>query len=359
MGGFLMKKNWKIIGQIAATYIGTVVGAGFATGQEIIKFFTNYGLAGLLAILVSTALFIWLGTKMMILSRRIQAYSYQELNFFLFGRKVGWFINLLTLLILFGVTSVMLSGTGSIFEEQLGLSFQLGIIFTIILCYLVITKGLNGILGVNSLVVPSMLMFSILIGTNVWNHGDITSLLSFDQLTADTFSTPNWLFSALTYVAFNLAMAQAVLVPLGKEVDDEKLLKWGGIWGGIGLGFMLICSHFALHSMMPGISKLQIPMGELIKGFGSWVHILFLFVIYGEIFTTLIGNVFGISRQVISKYDIPEKWLVIMILLASFLISQMGFGFLLSYLYPIFGYMALILILFLAIKQVPSSSKEI
>jgi len=32
--------------KVAATYIGTVVGAGFASGQEMLQFFAVFGLKG-------------------------------------------------------------------------------------------------------------------------------------------------------------------------------------------------------------------------------------------------------------------------------------------------------------------------
>jgi uncharacterized membrane protein YkvI len=41
------------------------------------------------------------------------------------------------------------------------------------------------------------------------------------------------------YAALNFAFVQAVMVPLGSEVEDESVLKWGFFWGGVGLGFML------------------------------------------------------------------------------------------------------------------------
>ena len=41
----------------SATYIGTVVGAGFATGREIVEFFTVNGLYGTIGICVSGFLF--------------------------------------------------------------------------------------------------------------------------------------------------------------------------------------------------------------------------------------------------------------------------------------------------------------
>jgi uncharacterized membrane protein YkvI len=344
-----MKKRWVIILQIAATYIGTVVGAGFASGKEIVEFFTVHGPMGMIGILVSGILFIWIGTKMMVLSHRIGAYSYEELNTYIFGEIAGRVINLLTLLILFGVTSVMLSGTGSIFEEQLGFSYQWGILITIVLCYVVMMKGLDGILAVNSLVVPMMICFSFLLITSLFENSGTSPLFRKEELQV------SWkLFvSPFAYVAFNLAMAQAVLVPLGKEIEDESVLKWGGFWGGVGLCFMLLSCHFALYSL-PNVSQFDIPIAEVIKSFGRSIHILFLIVVYGEIFTTLIGNVFGISRKMQKFFTLSERRIVLGILLLSFLISQVGFSSLLSFLYPLFGYIGLLMIFFVTLKQLPA-----
>jgi uncharacterized membrane protein YkvI len=327
-------KNMTKAFQIGFTYIGTVVGAGFASGQEILKFFTIYGLKGLWAIGVATLIFFWVGTKMMLISRRIGAYSYHDLNHYLFGKYIGAVVNILTPVILFGVTTVMLAGTGSIFEEQLMLHYQIGIIFTLLLTYLVMTKGMNAILAVNSLVVPLMLIFTVIVSWDtITTHGVFTPV--------ETTSSLQWLLVPLIYTSFNLAMAQAVLVPLGKEIDDERVLKWGGFIGAMGLGLMLLGSSYALSSHMPNILQYEIPMGTLILGMGKVIHLLFITVIYGEIFTTLIANVYGLSRQFETYIRVPKSYIVVGILILCYLVSFIGFSTLLNNLYPLFGYIGL------------------
>ena len=91
-------------------------------------------------------IFIWLGTKMMLLSSQIGAFSAQEFNKYLFGDVFGNVVNTLLLLVLFGVTSVMLSGAGAVFEEQLRLPRQLGILITVIACLIISSRGLQGVL---------------------------------------------------------------------------------------------------------------------------------------------------------------------------------------------------------------------
>ncbi|MBC8080240.1 MAG: hypothetical protein H7X86_07830, partial [Gorillibacterium sp.] len=57
-----MRKIGQIL-QVAFTYVGTIVGAGFASGQEILQFFTRYGWMAVPTISVAAFLFIWLGIK--------------------------------------------------------------------------------------------------------------------------------------------------------------------------------------------------------------------------------------------------------------------------------------------------------
>jgi uncharacterized membrane protein YkvI len=345
-----MMRRAILIAQVAMTYMGTVIGAGFATGQGTIQFFTAYGFYGYAAILICTLLFIWLGTKMMLISARIGAFSYEELNLFLFGPFFGKAANLIVFVILFGTTVVMLAGAGSIFEERLGASYIAGIAATAALTYVVMRRQLQGILAVNSIVVPMMLLFTALIGIHTLRSADFTS---WHAVQTGTEQHWRWLVSSLSYAALNLAMVEAVLVPLGGEVKDEKVLKWGGIWGGIGLGLMLVVSHTALLSKMPEIMEYAIPMAEVIQAFGPVLYALFIVIVYGEIFTTLIGNVFGITRQIGTILHFSNDILVILILFGCFLISLIGFSSLLAYLYPLFGFVGIALLVSLMLSRIP------
>ncbi|UUZ79929.1 hypothetical protein LJK88_33630 [Paenibacillus sp. P26] len=147
-------KRWGNVLQISFTYIGTVVGAGFATGQEILQFFTRYGWMATLTIGIACALFVWLGIKLMLIAHELNAKSYEDLNNLLFGPKIGGYVSLFTLITLFGVTTVMLAGGGSVFKEQLHLPGQSGMLFTPLLTYMLLMKGMDAIIAVNSIVVP-------------------------------------------------------------------------------------------------------------------------------------------------------------------------------------------------------------
>ncbi|RBW69242.1 hypothetical protein [Bacillus taeanensis] len=94
-----MKDKKRVILNIALTYIGTVVGAGFASGKEIVEFFNRFGILEFFSILLSGLFFIIGGIKLMVISKRIHAKSYQDLNLYLFGSLIGQIVNWLFLIL--------------------------------------------------------------------------------------------------------------------------------------------------------------------------------------------------------------------------------------------------------------------
>lgn len=336
-GGKGMLTRWSQVFQIAAVYVGTVVGAGFATGKEIVEFFTQYEIYGFIGILIAGYLFIFTGTKMMVMASHIGATSYEEFNGYLFGKRASSVINFFFLIMLLGVSAVMISGAGALFEEQLGLPKQLGVWLTIILAICVLIFRTRGLFAINSLVVPVMVSFSIILFLLTMRNGQF-----FDSLIKVPETGISWrvFFSPFSYTAFNLALAQAVLVPIASEVQNKKTIYHGGILGGVFLTIILLSGHFALMTL-PNVELYEIPSAVIMKSASEALHWIFILVIYGEIFTSVIGNIFGLERQISQFWDVPSIIIIGLLFLIAFFISEVGYGRLLGYLYPLFGYISL------------------
>ncbi|TVY04152.1 YkvI family membrane protein [Cohnella terricola] len=330
-------KQWAMSIQVALVFIGTVVGAGFASGREVMQFFTRFGYWGPYLIIVSTMFFVWIGAKVMLLSAEIKAKSYEDLNKHLFGERGGRWISHIMLFVLLGVNAVMLAGAGSVFSEQLNLGYQTGLIVTMFACFMLLRKGMNAILAINTIVVPMMIIFSIFLV-----YKTLQNPLTDQWLRAPNELSPwaAWL-SPFLYAAFNLSMSQAVLVPLGSTIGDRRSLLRGAWIGGIGIGVLLLAGHFALASRMPGIAQFDIPMGGIARELGTWLHWVYVLLIFMEIFTTLVADIYGLTLQLHVRTKASPWMLTAVLLLFCFLAGQFGFGKLLSALYPMFGMLSL------------------
>ncbi|WP_124728179.1 hypothetical protein [Staphylospora marina] len=350
-----MKGSWSAAVRIGFTFMGTVVGAGFASGQEILTFFTGFGPAGAWGIVIASLLFGWLGTRMMRMGARLDAQSYEEFNDYLFGGRLGGWMTVWTGVMLFGVTTAMMSGTGSLFREQLGLPFHLGVAGTALLAFWVIVRGMSGILAVNSIVVPAMILFTVLAAVHAWTaDGE-----AFAGVADPVRTGGHWLLSATAYVAFNLASAQAVLVPLGAQIKDERTLRLGGWLGGLGLGAMLLASHFALGLYFAEASVMEIPMARVIRALGEGIRLFFLGVLWAEIFTTLVGNVYGLTAGLSGMAGWSRQASAIAVFAAGYLLSLIGFPVLVRFLYPLFGYFGLVLLMMLIFRRLPPPWKPV
>ena len=341
-----MKGNWSAAFQIAAVYVGTVVGAGFATGREIVEFFSRYGFIGLVGMLMAGYMLIFLGTKIMVISAKIQANSYEEFNEYLFGKSLGKVINILTLLMLLGVSAVMLAGAGAVFDEQLGMTKMFGIMLTIFLSYIVMLVGTKALFAVNTFVVPLMIGFSLILFLLSIQQPNFIEQLLYIPYVKDGWSA---VISPFSYTAFNLSLAQAVLVPIASEVKDVKIIRRGGVIGGVALTVILITSHTTLVTL-PNFSSYEIPMAIIMRNLAPGLFWIYVLIIYGEIFTSVIGNVYGLEKQIKQYTALPKMVIVTGIFLICYLLSLFDYSLLLSYLYPLFGYISLLFVVLLWMK---------
>ena len=107
--------------QFAGTLVGTLIGSGFASGQEVMQFFTSYGIPGIAGSLVTTALFAVLGAVFMNYGyKHAKSADFSSFRFFC-GKYVGTFLEWFTILFCFLVGIIMISGAGATFNQYCGL----------------------------------------------------------------------------------------------------------------------------------------------------------------------------------------------------------------------------------------------
>ncbi|MHB1420982.1 MAG: YkvI family membrane protein [Bacillota bacterium] len=326
---------------IATTLIGTIVGAGFASGQEVLKFFTDYGANGMLGIIVSTLLFIFLGYVLLMLGYQKGFSNYLEFLNHLFGKKATRIFDIIITLFFFCLTAVMASGAGSIINEHLHVPKVIGTALTVILGYFVVKYEVKGITRVNALIVPLLVVFIFVVALRVVHWDTVWTGFSGGEL-----HKKGWFISSLLYVAYNLVLAVGVIMPLGKATKDVKDIIAGAVAGGLVLGALIFIIYGTLLSVPESFRAAEIPLLKAFQQFTVLKHYFFL-VVLGEIFTTLIATSFSCLERIKVAVRQPVHfifWSLVMV------VGQIGFGSLISVLYPLFGAVCLLVILKLLLK---------
>ena len=123
---------------ITLVIIGALIGAGFASGQEIFSFFYIYGKNGIYGILIMSILIgIFIYKSLKIIYQK-QVYNYNDfLNLFIKNTKIRnvilWIVNVLLLVSFY----IMVAGFGAYSEQEIGINRIIGSIVLNLLCVIV------------------------------------------------------------------------------------------------------------------------------------------------------------------------------------------------------------------------------
>lgn len=334
-----MKKKKITSLKVAATYIGTVVGAGFATGQEILQFFTKFGIMGLAGILVSTIMFILFGYIIMDLGKKLGAHSHLEIIKYSDNGMTGKIVDSIITFFLFGSFTSMIAGTGALFIQQFGLTSLMGNILMAVITAVTVLTGINGVINSISFVVPFLL--AAVIGTSLFSiTGSPPNFTSSLVPSGGSIIISNWLLSSILYVSYNIIISVAILGPLGAEAKDRRAVKIGAILGGLGLGLGSVMIFLALSGNISEIINLEVPMIYVAGKISYPAQLAYAVVLIAEIYTTAVGSLYGFVSRItnIQRFSLNSVLIVTLTTIAALLASQFGFSNLVKYYYPLVGY---------------------
>lgn len=344
--------------RVATTYMGTIVGAGFASGQETLKFFAAYGEKGFWGLLLATLGFCMYGVLVMDLGYRLQARSHREVLDWACGPKIGAVLDVVTTSFLGAILVVMVAGGAAVGLEQLGVPRAIGALLTSGLTAVTIIAGMRGIMAANSVVVP--LLVASVLGLSVTaiatSHAEGWRLV--DTAWPNLAAAPHWAIAACLYVGYNLVLSISVLAPLGAEIGDRKAIILGGALGGLGLGLLAVAIKVALRYHMPDVSVWEVPMLFMARLQPAVVTMFYTLILWAEIYTTAISSAYGFAHRIAQASGRSYQVVVIATCAGAVLFSRVGFSRLVDTLYPFFGYVTLGLLAVLSVRTLSGKPME-
>lgn len=341
--------------KVAATYIGTIVGAGFASGQEILQFFAVFGNRGLFGLLFVTFLFIIFGYIIMDLGMKLNSESHLKIIKFAGGKYLGTIIDYIITFFLFGALTAMLAGSGAMIKQQFNIPGIWGNLVMAVLTVITVLTGIEGVINSISIVVPFLLVsaLGISIGSIFIVPPDIVSATVASVSTSGLIQ--NWLWAAILYTSYNTVISIAILGPLGSEARNRKSIRNGAILGGLGLGLCAIAIYFALSKNLNSVINFEVPMAFIAGRISYTVQVIYIIVLLAEIYTTAVGSLYGFAARITDMKSRNARLYIIGATLLAFIASQFGFSNLVKYLYPVVGYGGVILLASLLYSKIKLS----
>lgn len=240
------------------------MGSGFASGQEILQFFSAFGLWGSLgAEAVAAVVFALVSSTIMGDAQQkkppenIGPYRYYC------GRRIGTALGWVMPLIMFLFLTVMFSGAGAAMEEAFGLPASIGRTAIALVTLLTVLLGLSGLvqtispIGIGIVLIASCISFISLF--HQWSNLSVADLIITQIPSKRASFTHTWWQAGLLYGAFNVVTAFPFFTGLGRQAITKEEAIWTGIVGGasfIGAGLLM---NLAFLANLTQIYEKQVP----------------------------------------------------------------------------------------------------
>lgn len=306
---------------VSMLIVGTMIGAGFASGKEVVAFFgdvPNVFIALITGVLVfgCSVLFLFVG-------RRVKKSDIGEVNGAVFGRFRA-FADVFMLFNSMTVLGAMLAGTDSLASEFIDIR-PVGSIVMGLLCAVIAVKGLSGVIKANAVLVPIMIVFLC-----------VCSIAAIDFPFKAQQSSIN-VYSIVLYVSMNMILGGGVLTTVHKLSPREIILA-SAIAATV-IGGILLCIMGALQSC--SAAHADMPTLLIALKSGRVMYFVCLPVIAASIFTTMLSAFKSVYDYILGffKHKIIAAGIV---LVGGLVVGAFGFTNVVSTLYPIIGVVGLL-----------------
>lgn len=301
--------------------IGTIIGAGFASGRELVSFFGGQiswvvALSCAVLIFLICLLFLTIGS-------RIGANNISEVSIKI-GGKFHIVFDLFLLVNNFIVLGGMLSGMDSLGNMVLPFAplWSLG---AAALCFLVVIRGNKGLMDTNAIIVPIIVISLVYMSITSITPGSLDA----------PFKAAN-ILSILVYISMNMMLAGTVLTTLGKM---KKSVIFGSSFAAAAvMGALMLLLSMSINSSSS--SAADMPILEIAKTISPVLFGLIVAIIAISIFTTMMTAASGLTEWVFAITK-AKKFSAFVVILGGCILSNAGFKNVVTYLYPVIGVLGL------------------
>lgn len=306
-----------------ALILGATIGAGFASGQEIVTFFARFGFVSVFFVVLFCVIFAYCLNLLLSFSKNS---CYNNL-------KNNCYLNSILSIIFFMISANMLAGTNELLSDLIfNFNFPLYSILILFVSYLIINKGLKFIFKINKIIVPIMILITILVcflSFFVSPHSNVS--VNFDIANLAMLLT-----SCVLYTFCNVLVVSKIVLKAGEKIETENIKKVA-IISSISLGTIVVLIILSLLINDNSILFSNMPIVLLAflinKNFGY----LYSLIIFFSILTTLLATTYALT----CNHKKKSKLIIYAIIFA---LSLFGFENLIEYTYPIIGAIGVIIV---------------
>lgn len=333
----------------AGAYIATLIGAGFASGQEIVSFFVKYGKMSIFGLVLSVTLLGVFAAAVMGECAQRKMRGYNEYLTGLMGARLKRAAELATLFFSVAVFSVMAACCGEMGASLLGINNIYGAALLCVLCGALMMFKTDDALNVNA-VIGGIIAVSIITCT--------LYLLRYREHQAFSDSA-EILVSGISYSGYNVLTAGVILAQMAKRLKSKREAYLAAFAASFAMLVIMLLMWGLLSIYYGKINLGEIPMLTMALRENGVIAAVYSAVLFFAVFSTALSN--GISAVNIISMKTGRRRGVCLVALTGFCMSGAGFSSLIDVVYRACGYVGsafMAYVIFRYIKFTITAKKE-
>ncbi len=282
--------NFRETMKFAGTYISVCIGSGFATGQEIMQFFSAQGMISILSSLICMVILAYCGGTLLEIGKESRLRNNSEIYTYLCGDHIGAFFKFFMPIFFFLSFVIMIAGAGASINQYYGLDKRIGSLMLTILALISVLMGMNKLIDILGNIGPMIVIISVGIGivsiSRNFEYIDSINEIIFNLNV--TKAVDNWFVSGIIYAGLNLIIATPFLTGVGATAKSKKSCIYGGIIGGVTFMIAAIALNIGIMLDIQDVYMAEIPTLFMANEIGPIVGIMFSLMLIAGIYTTAV-----------------------------------------------------------------------
>ncbi len=344
-----MQKKYR---SIAFAYVGIIVGAGLTSGQDLLQYFLSFGAVGLLGVVLLAVLNVVFAKIILTLGSYYQADNHSEVLEQITHPKIHRFIDVVIVFSSFVMGFVMIAGAGANLNQVLDVPEWVGAVICSALVIIVAFMDFERITQALGVFTPIAIVMIVLIAVYSLLQGPF----DFEAMDAAARTIPpaipNLWLAAVNYFTICALAGVAMAFVLGGSVVRIGVAEKGGTLGGALIGMIVLLASVALFLNIIDVKDSSMPMLQIVENIHPALAAIYAGVIFALIFNTAFSLFYSSAKRFAPKNDRKMKAVLIGLVAAGFVCSFGGFKELISVMYPVLGYVGLVLLAVLVVAWI-------
>lgn len=346
---------------VALAYVGVIIGAGLASGQDLLQYFLSFGSIGFVGIVGVGLLNVLFGGIALQLGSYYRSDNHDEVFERIAHPALRRVIDVVLVFSGFAMGFVMLAGAGANLEQQFGMPAWAGSALCAVLVVLTAFLDFDRIMKVIGVFTP-MIVLAITVLTVYALARPHPGLAELDAIASRVPpALPNLWLSTINYFALCVVGGIAMAFVLGGSVLRIGEARRAGRVGGIIIALVVGADALALYLNLDRVWDVNVPALEIARSIHPAFAFAYTLIIFALIYNTVFSLFYSTARRFSGGSTTRMRLVLVGVVALGYAASFMGFKKLVGAMYPIIGYLGIALLgvlVFGWIRQRSSVARE-